>query len=63
MDLVKYTVQIVITTYYSLKAVSLEQLWIWECWVESTFQGPGGGEEPPNAWIQLTGQLVVTSSQ
>lgn len=33
---------------------------------EHRFQGQGrrgGGEEPPNAWIQLQSQPVVTSSQ
>ena len=48
-------------TLYSPKALSLEQLPLWERWTERTFQG--GREEPLIAGIQLAGQLVVMSPQ
>lgn len=43
---VMFTVQMVPTTPYSLKAVSVHWLWLWGWWAESTFQGQRRGEEP-----------------
>lgn len=47
---------LVSTTQSSFKAVSLKWPLVWEWWVECTFQGQGGGEEPPIAQVQLEGQ-------
>lgn len=33
------------------------RLWEWERQAEPTFQGQGGGEEPLNIWVQITGHL------
>lgn len=49
-------------THSSLKVGSFKRLWLSEWWSECTFQRQGKGEEPPNAGVQLEGQLAVTSS-
>ena len=54
------SVQMVSTTHYSLKSVSLKWLLVWEWWVEYTFQEQGRGGEP---LLLLLDQLAVVSSQ
>lgn len=55
-------VQIASARRYSHKAKSLKGTLGQEWWAECTFQGQGCGEEPLTTWVQLTGQLSVTSS-
>lgn len=43
MGLVTYTVQMISTTPYSFKAMSLEWLPLWEWWAEYIFQKQGRG--------------------
>lgn len=50
--------QVVSTTHYCHKAVSLQQLSVWQWWVECTFQGQRSGEEPLIRGDPLAGQLV-----
>ena len=42
--------------------LSLGWLLLWEQWAECTSQGQGRGEAPLIVWVQLNGQLAVTSS-
>ena len=50
------------TPPYSLKAVFLKHLPLWEWCVECIFQGQEVGEEPPIAQGQLEGKPVVMAS-
>lgn len=42
-DSVAFTVRMVSTTHYFLKAVSLQQPLVWKWWVECTFEGQRKG--------------------
>lgn len=63
MGSVTYTIQMVSTTPYSLKAAPLKQLLLGERWAECTFEGQGMGEEPPMTGVQLSCQTVVMFSR
>lgn len=45
-----------------LKAASLKWLLVWEQWAEHS-KDRGGDEELLTAWVQLLGQMTVTSSR
>lgn len=40
-----YSVPSVSTTHYSLKALSLKDMLVWEQWIEHTFRGLGRKED------------------
>lgn len=53
------SVQMVSTTTYFLKAMSLK---MWARWAECIFQGQGRGVATFSAWAQLMGQTAITPS-
>ena len=56
-----YSVQMVSTTSYSLKAASLNQFWHGKGGWNIHSKDKRAGEEAPIAQVQLAGQPVVTS--
>lgn len=58
-----YTVHMVSTIHYSLKAVSLKRIPLWERWTGHSSKDKGRGKKPLGARIQLAGQLAVVSPQ
>ena len=60
LNSVMYSLQMV-STPYSHKAMTLEQLPLWEWW--ANIPRMGRGDKLPITWIHLEGQLVAMSSQ